>query len=92
MALAVLDEMASAPGSYDGVSFVSVGTDGNDGPTDAAGAFAATALLAGDESAAWIRDALDRNDAYTFFESCGGLYITGPTNTNVCDIQVLIVE
>ncbi len=92
MALAVLDEMAAAPDSYDGVSFVSVGTDGNDGPTDAAGAFAATTLLAGDDSAARISDALDRNDAYTFFESCGGLYITGPTNTNVCDIQILLIE
>ena len=92
MALAVLDEMAAAPDAYGGVSFLSVGTDGNDGPTDAAGAFASPALLAEEGSAARIRNALERNDAYTFFESSGGLYITGPTNTNVCDIQALIVE
>lgn len=92
MALAVLDEMAAAPDAYGGVSFLSVGTDGNDGPTDAAGAFASTALLTEADGTARIRDALDRNDAYPFFQSCGGLYITGPTNTNVCDIQVLIVE
>jgi len=35
---------------------------------------------------------LANNDSYTFFEKVGGLLKTGPTNTNVCDIQVLLVR
>lgn len=72
---------------------LSAGTDGEDGPTDAAGA-----LLDGQ---VWSRaeelqlDAanyLQRNDAYHFFQQTGGLIVTGPTGTNVCDLRVVVVD
>jgi glycerate 2-kinase len=69
----------------------SVGTDGIDGPTDAAGAVvdpttAARAARAGIDP----RTFLDDNDAYTFFAALGDLIHTGPTGTNVGDIQVFL--
>lgn len=68
------------------------GTDGEDGPTDAAGALAneQVAQAARNQSldtAAYLR----RNDAYHFFQQAGGLLKTGPTQTNVCDLRVLVV-
>ena len=75
------------------LALVSGGTDGEDGPTDAAGAVIdadlhrrVTAL--GLDPA----DALNRNDAYTFFRAAGGLLRTGPTGTNVCDVRVLVIR
>ncbi len=71
---------------------VSIGTDGIDGPTDAAGALvdsgtAARALvLALDLPAAYLA----RNDSYVFLDAVGGLVRTGPSDTNVGDIQVLL--
>jgi glycerate 2-kinase len=91
MALAVLADMASRPASYDGVTFLSFGTDGNDGPTDAAGGWA-TPELATQTTPGAITAALADNDAYHLLDSIGALVKTGPTNTNVCDIQVLLVE
>ncbi len=92
MALAFLDSLGRTPKDGDALTFLSAGTDGNDGPTDAAGAVVdlalhRTALVQGLDSAA----ALVANDSYTFLESAGGLVKTGPTNTNVCDVQVLLV-
>ncbi len=75
------------------VVLMSAGTDGEDGPTDAAGA-----ILTHDvwqrakELKLDARDYLHRSDSYTFFQLTGGLYITGPTNTNVCDMRVLVVD
>jgi glycerate 2-kinase len=69
------------------------GTDGEDGPTDAAGALVDRPLL--DEAtkrALSIADYLHRNDAYHFFEPLGGLIKTGPTHTNVCDVRVIVVD
>jgi glycerate-2-kinase len=37
-------------------------------------------------------DYLARNDAYAFFQKCGGLFVTGPTQTNVCDLRIVLVE
>ena len=76
-----------------GLTLLSAGTDGNDGPTDAAGAFVSSAVLDA-ARAAGLRAGpfLARNDAYAFFDAVGGLLRTGPTNTNVCDLQVLLVE
>ncbi len=92
MALAVLQEMEENPEAFVGVSFLSAGTDGNDGPTDAAGAFASLEVLERARQAGLsIRRHLDDNDAYSFFDSLGALFKTGPTNTNVCDLQLLIV-
>lgn len=74
-------------------SLMSGGTDGEDGPTDAAGAILDAAVH---ESA--VKQGLDpvdylaRNDAYSFFEKTDGLVITGPTGTNVCDVRVVTVD
>jgi hydroxypyruvate reductase len=76
-----------------GMILLSGGTDGEDGPTDAAGAIADNALIA--EARGRSLDPqtyLDRNDAYNFFEPLGGLIKTGPTHTNVCDVRVVLVE
>jgi len=71
---------------------LSAGTDGTDGPTDAAGAIAdgetcARALALGLQP----RAALDRNDAYPFFEKLGDLILTGPTRTNVMDVRLILI-
>jgi hydroxypyruvate reductase len=69
------------------------GTDGTDGPTDAAGAIADThtckqALSMGLDP----KKILDDNDSYHFFEKLGDLLITGPTNTNVMDLRIMLVS
>jgi glycerate 2-kinase len=76
-----------------GITFLSAGTDGTDGPTDAAGAVAdgetipkARALGLDPQSF------LDDNDSYHFFEKTGGLFKTGPTGTNVMDLQIILIE
>lgn len=72
---------------WEGVLIASLATDGTDGPTDAAGAFADGSTA---ERAAQLGlDAeayLNRNDSYHFFQKLGDLLITGPTNTNVNDL------
>jgi glycerate-2-kinase len=70
----------------------SVGTDGIDGPTDAAGAIVDSSTLerAGRAGLDW-RDSLRRNDAYRFFDTLGGLIRWGPTGTNVGDLQVMLI-
>jgi len=72
---------------------VSLGTDGIDGPTDAAGAVVdtTTAARAAAMGGPGIRARLDDNDAYRFFEPLGDLIITGPTSTNVGDVQVAVL-
>ncbi len=95
--LSALREMVvSLAGSRTAASdiiFASVATDGNDGPTDAAGAYLDADILerAGHDPAA-LESALARNDAYPYLDGLGALIRTGPTNTNVCDIQVLLVD
>lgn len=71
---------------------LSAGTDGNDGPTDAAGAIvdhktAQRAKDLGIDPDAYLAD----NDAYHFFEPLSDLFITGPTNTNVMDLRILLI-
>ncbi len=69
---------------------LAAGTDGTDGPTDAAGAFADGASLArGAAKGLDAADHLERNDAYSFFAQEGGLLVTGPTGTNVRDLVLL---
>jgi len=75
------------------VVILSAGTDGSDGPTDAAGAIADGTTLA--RAAAQRLDAaghLANNDSYHFFEALGDLVKTGPTGTNVADVQVILVR
>lgn len=71
---------------------LSGGTDGNDGPTDAAGAIADGKTLVkaeslGKEAALY----LSQNDSYHFFQPLNDLLMTGPTNTNVMDLRLLLV-
>ncbi len=74
------------------IAILSGGTDGEDGPTDAAGAWAdADILRAAREQGITPGPYLAINDSYTFFEQCGGLLKTGPTNTNVMDLRVAVV-
>jgi glycerate 2-kinase len=70
----------------------SAGTDGIDGPTDAAGVVADSATLSRGAAAGldW-RAALDNNDAYHFAAATGDLILWGPTGTNVGDVHVLLV-
>jgi glycerate 2-kinase len=76
----------------DRIAILSGGTDGEDGPTDAAGAVADADLLARAKSQERLpADDLAINNAYHFFEEAGGLIKTGPTNTNVMDLRVAIV-
>ena len=70
----------------------SVGTDGVDGPTDAAGALADATTTTRAQAAGLDADALlADNDAYTFFDAIGDLIRTGPTGTNVGDLQVILL-
>ncbi len=74
-----------------GVAVVSFSTDGKDGPTEAAGAFAdaETCEIAFGKGLE-PREFLDNNDSYTFFRKVRGLIETGPTGTNVADCVVLL--
>jgi len=66
----------------------SAGTDGTDGPTDAAGAMVDGDTLRRNPGA---RRFLDRNDSYHYFQPLGDLVVTGPTNTNVMDVRIVLV-
>lgn len=93
LALSFLSEMVDNRSAMDRISFLSGGTDGNDGPTDAAGAFATVEMLnRARKKGLSHMDYLNNNDAYHFFEAINGLLKTGPTNTNVCDIQVILIH
>lgn len=86
-----LSAAIAAEGMEDFV-FLSGGSDGTDGPTDAAGAIAdgTTAKRAKDMGLSPLVF-LEENDSYNFFKALGDLIITGPTRTNVMDIQVILV-
>ncbi len=76
----------------DNLIVFSAGTDGTDGPTDAAGAVAdpetvSRATNRGMDPLSY----LNNNDAYHFFEKLDDLIITGPTNTNVMDLQIILI-
>ena len=76
----------------DNVVVLSGGTDGNDGPTDAAGAIVDSTVLDRAESAGLdLQSYLDNNDSYHVFDKLGDLYKTGPTNTNVMDLRIILV-
>ncbi|MBW1988488.1 MAG: glycerate kinase [Deltaproteobacteria bacterium] len=77
----------------EGVLVLSGGTDGTDGPTDAAGAWAdGKTTQRAREMGLDPRRYLDDNDSYRFFEQAGGLLVTGPTKTNVMDLRVILVR
>lgn len=77
----------------EGIVVASVGTDGIDGPTDAAGAVAdGTTIQRARADGLDPNDALARSDSYAFFKSLDDLIVTGPTGTNVMDIQVVLIS
>ena len=86
MALAAVSELAG----LQNVLFITLATDGEDGPTDAAGAVISgeTQQLAYSAGLNWI-EFLEQNDAYNFFNSLGDLIKIGPTGTNVNDLTFL---
>ncbi len=74
------------------VVLVAAGTDGTDGPTDAAGAIADGSTIArGSGRGLDARASLEANDSYRFFSALGDLVTTGPTNTNLLDLYLLLV-
>jgi hydroxypyruvate reductase len=76
-----------------GITILSGGTDGIDGPTDAAGAIADGGTVG--RAAALGLDArayLANNDSYRFFEPLNALIKTGPTGTNVMDVRILLLD
>jgi glycerate 2-kinase len=76
-----------------GITLLSAGTDGSDGPTDATGAIVDGTTITKAKSVNLDPDIyLENNDSYNFFKKAGGLYITGPTGTNVMDIQIMVIE
>ena len=75
-----------------GVCMLSGGTDGEDGPTDAAGAFVDRAIAAEAQVRQLDPDPFRQAcDAYPFWKQLGSLIVTGPTHTNVCDLRVIVV-
>jgi hydroxypyruvate reductase len=75
------------------MALVSGGTDGEDGPTQAAGAILNESIVARMEASKLDEhDYLQRFDSYNFFEQAGGLLVTGPTGTNVCDLRVALAK
>lgn len=77
----------------EGVLVATLATDGTDGPTDAAGAFADGATVGRGRSQGLEAERyLANNDSYTFFEALGDLIRTGPTGTNVNDLVVVLAR
>jgi hydroxypyruvate reductase len=88
--LAAALELADLPPR---VVVLSGGTDGNDGPTDAAGAVIdPLTVKRGRDMGLEAGDFLQNNDAYHFFEKTGDLLKTGPTKTNVMDVRIMLIR
>lgn len=84
--------VALGTSGVDGVDLLSAGTDGIDGPTDAAGAFVSAGTLRAARARGLDgRTALLENDSYRFFDAIGGLFRPGPTGTNVMDLKLALV-
>ena len=84
---------ASGIAGLEGVAIFSIGSDGTDGPTDAAGGFVdGTTAKILEKQGVDIQTVLADNDAYHALEKTGGLIITGPTGTNVNDVAVVLIE
>ncbi len=71
----------------------SVGSDGTDGPTDAAGGYCDGGTKAAlDAAGVDIYEALKQNDSYNALSKCNGLILTGPTGTNVNDVAAVLIK
>lgn len=78
---------------HKGIAMLSCGSDGNDGPTNAAGAFCDWRTIdRGKESGILVEDYLMENDSYNYFNKLNDLIITGPTKTNVMDVQIVLIN
>ena len=89
IALAAVSGLASCADTC----LFSLGSDGTDGPTDAAGGYADHQTLARFAQAGLSHQALlDDNDAYHALKAVDGLIMTGPTGTNVNDVTVLLIR
>ncbi|HUE71827.1 MAG TPA: DUF4147 domain-containing protein [Pirellulaceae bacterium] len=89
----LLESQPSEANPLEGLAILSGGTDGEDGPTDAAGAILDASVIARMRELGLDPGSfLVRSDAYSFFEQSGGLIKTGPTHTNVCDLRVVLVD
>lgn len=87
--------LAAAEGIGDTLdtAIFSVGSDGTDGPTDAAGGYVESGTLASfREKGLDINDFLNNNDAYNALKAVDGLIMTGPTGTNVNDVAVVLIK
>ncbi len=83
---------AIALAGLDGVLVASFATDGKEGNTDAAGAFASGGTIAaGARGGLDARAALAANNSHTFLEAADELIVTGPTGTNVNDISLALI-
>ena len=94
LALACVEGLAGMTGEVgDELVLASIGTDGVDGPTDAAGAIVDGTTLARSRERGMAPPTLylEHNDSYAFFDALGDLVRTGPTDTNVGDLQVVLV-
>ncbi len=90
--LTLLDSSSIPLPAKRAVYLLSAATDGNDGPTDAAGAFADRAVLQQVQHQTLdMMQFLNNNDSYHFHEYCGSLLRSGATHTNVCDMQLLVI-
>ena len=88
LALSAAQGIAGIPGA----AVFSVGSDGTDGPTDAAGGYVDHQTLAELKALGIdIHQVLQNNDAYHALQKCGGLIITGPTGTNVNDVAIALI-
>lgn len=77
---------------YPSLTFLSGGTDGSDGPTNAAGAIVDASTIKNAEKMQLDPNSfLQQNDAWHFFSKAGGLMITGPTQTNVMDLMIMLI-
>ncbi|MBQ9855890.1 MAG: glycerate kinase [Clostridia bacterium] len=84
---------AEALDGYKNMAVFSVGSDGTDGPTDAAGGYAdGDTRMAIEKAGFSVFDILKNNDAYTALKAADGLIFTGPTGTNVNDVAVALVR
>ena len=75
------------------ITIISFGTDGTDGPTNAAGAIVTQHTLARSQKLGLnAQQMLAQNDSYHFFQPLGDLIITGPTGTNTADIVIALLD
>lgn len=92
LALAFLAELERDPDGGQGMYLLAAATDGGDGPTDAAGAFASAAGLEQARALGLsLESALEHHESYRFFAATGDLLRLGPTLTNVCDLHLILI-